>query len=87
MAGLIVLSEELGTDQKQLGTEWILGAGGREKHPRPLSLGARAGKCYRHRQVDRQRLCKELSTAYPQIRPRVIHNCPVDSQICNTFPV
>ena len=22
----------------------------------------------------------QLSTAYPQIRPRVIHNCPVDSQ-------
>ena len=28
----------------------------------------------------------KLYTAYPQIRPRVIHNCPVDSPICNTFP-
>ena len=28
----------------------------------------------------------KLSTTYPQIRPRVVHNCPVDSAICNTFP-
>jgi hypothetical protein len=33
-----------------------------------------------------ERSLTKLSTAYPQIRPRVVHNCPVDSQICNTFP-
>lgn len=27
----------------------------------------------------------KLSTAYPQIQARVVHNYPVDSQICNTF--
>jgi len=33
-----------------------------------------------------ERSLTKLSTAYPQIQPRVVHNCPVDSQICNTFP-
>jgi hypothetical protein len=82
MVGLKVLREELGTDQKQLGTDHIwVPLGGTLR----LSRSAREG--YRNVDVDRQRLCKELSTAYPQIEPRVVHNCPVDSAICNTFPV
>ena len=33
-----------------------------------------------------ERSLNKLSTFYQQIQTQVIHNCPVDSQICNTFP-
>lgn len=55
-------------------------AGTKGKHPPPpsrpvLSLPIDTKKA----------LHAMLSTAYPQILARVVHNRPVDSHICNTF--
>lgn len=64
MVGLIVLREESGTDQKQLGTEWILGLVAGESTLAPSRL-AREGQAIGS--------AKSIGSIYARSYPQLVH--------------